>query len=53
MRVTTTQRSTQLTIDNKVLPGFGEYLLAEMENLVSVYLKMTTVSEAAGEQERS
>jgi hypothetical protein len=47
MRVKATERAVVLSIDNRVVPGFSEYLISEMENLVSAYLKRTVSTEQA------
>jgi ParB family chromosome partitioning protein len=39
IKVAATERSTVLTIDNRLAPGFDAYLLREMENLYSAFLK--------------
>jgi ParB family transcriptional regulator, chromosome partitioning protein len=45
MRVKATDRAVVLSIDNRAIPGFGEYLLSKMESLVSAYLKQTASME--------
>lgn len=49
MKVATTERVVVLSIDNRTVPGFGAYLLSEMENLVSAYLKSQVSSDEATE----
>ncbi|MBV8936993.1 MAG: plasmid partitioning protein RepB [Alphaproteobacteria bacterium] len=53
MRVKATDRSVVLSIDNRAIPGFGEYLLSEMESLVSTYLKQRAATEQASAAKRS
>lgn len=49
MKVTTTERVVVLSIDNRTVPGFGAYLLSEMENIVSAYLESQVSSDEATE----
>jgi hypothetical protein len=46
MQVKATDRAMVISIDNRAVPGFGEYLLSEMEKLVSAYLKQTASAPA-------
>lgn len=52
MKVTRTERAVVLSIDNRTMPGLGAYLLSEMEELVSAYLKSEAVSSEATENSR-
>ena len=47
MRVKSTDRAVVLSIDNRAIPGFSEYLLSEMDALISAYLEQTASTEQA------
>lgn len=39
LRLRSTERTVVFSIDNRTIPGFADYLLSEMEALVSAYMK--------------
>lgn len=53
MKVKATDRGLVLSIDNRAVPGFGEYLLSEMETLVTAYLNQPLASAVGAGSKRS
>lgn len=47
MKITATDRAVVLSIDSRSVPGFGEYLLGEMESLFTAFISQKSTPEPA------